>query len=138
MVQPTAVPRSAFASDLIAASPFYPPSSQPPQNPYSYPTPSSGPPPSNFGWPSSSQPPPNQFRPAPMLGESDAPDLIRDSPDPIAENGEGEREETVRRLKRPSVDLEDGMEGLEVEGNAEGVNGNDKEEDGEDRRKRRA
>ena len=138
MVQPTAVPRSAFASDLIAASPFYPPSSQPPQNPYSYPTPSSGPPPSNFGWPSSSQPPPNQFRPAPMLGESDAPDLIRDSPDPIAENGEGEREETVRRLKRPSVDLEDGMEGLEVEGNAEGVNGNEKEEDGEDRRKRRA
>jgi len=73
-----------------------------------------------------------------MLGESDAPDLIRDSPDPIAENGEGEREETVRRLKRPSVDLEDGMEGLEVEGNGDGVNANGEEEDGEDRRKRRA
>lgn len=78
-----------------------------------------------------------------MLGESDAPDLIRDSPDPITqgEGGageEGEEAAAVRRLKRPSVDLEDGMEGLEVEGN-DGVGG---KEEGDsragDRRKRRA
>lgn len=74
------------------------------------------------------------FRPAPMLGETEAPDLIRGSPETIPaevdqeEEGGGRQgdggnrassssdDATLQRnLKRGSVDLEQGIEGLEVD-----------------------
>ncbi|GAA5928070.1 hypothetical protein JCM1841_005898 [Sporobolomyces salmonicolor] len=142
--QPTAVPRSAFASDLLP-SPFYPSASHPlpsssssNSNPYAYafpyslPYPSAAfqqpPPQSSFTWPSATTP--SVPRPAPMLGAEEEPDLLRpgspaeaglSEPAAAATGGNEGRGEApngaaseVRRLKRGSVDLEEDFEGMAV------------------------
>jgi len=67
-----------------------------------------------------------------MLGEIEAPDLIRGSPESMLHgngleggNGAGEVDgETVRRnLKRGSVELQEGIEGLEMDEESEGGSG---------------
>ncbi|BGP15761.1 hypothetical protein JCM10213_007943 [Rhodosporidiobolus nylandii] len=93
----TAVPRSAFAADLLA-SPFFPSAS----TSTSYPFASS----SAFVWPTAPGP-------APMLDEDEAPDLIRREPVGGPQDG------TLNRLKRGSVDLEEGIESMGVESASE-------------------
>ncbi|GAA5965615.1 hypothetical protein JCM3765_004757 [Sporobolomyces pararoseus] len=140
--QPTAVPKSAFASDLLAAqSPFYPhpnnqqhPSTS--SNPYNYPLSAAS---HQFGqWPNTNR---TTFKPAPMLGESEAPDLIRASPEEVTSNGndeqsrEGGEEAVQRRLKRGSVDLEEGIEGLGMEEESEGSQASGSGESGSKKRR---
>lgn len=77
-----------------------------------------------------------------MLGESEAPDLIRASPEQMIgltrtdeQNREGEEEAVQRRLKRGSVDLEEGIEGLGMQEESEGSQENGSGESGSKKRR---
>ncbi|GAA6020785.1 hypothetical protein JCM10207_001657 [Rhodosporidiobolus poonsookiae] len=129
--QATAVPKSAFAADLLP-SPFYPggaPSTLPAA---SFPFPAQ--PSSVFTWPTSAVAPVGPVGPAPALGATDAPDLLRRA---SAESGQSGGQDAlshlsaaamlageggvddggmVRSLKRGSVDLEEGIENMAVGG----------------------
>ncbi|GAA5830821.1 hypothetical protein JCM11251_001087 [Rhodosporidiobolus azoricus] len=118
--QATALPRSAFAADLLP-SPFYPPGAGVAGTSLAA---STAPSSSVFTWPTA---PPG---PAPMLGEGEAPDLLRQAGQAEGTGGleglseaamglggggaDGGDAATVNNLKRGSVDLEEGIGNMEV------------------------
>ncbi|GAA5968838.1 hypothetical protein JCM11641_000752 [Rhodosporidiobolus odoratus] len=120
--QPTAVPRSAFAADLLP-SPFYPGSASASTS-YAFPTTSS----SVFTWPTTTEPEPEPGPdatappgPAPMLGVDDDPGLLRRLSADSQQQQQGVMDELgmINRLKRGSVDLEEGIQSMGMDSASE-------------------